>query len=216
MIVEGTSDQNYLSGIKNVLIARKKITPRRELLFAPGGGAKGVNTISPILTAKDEQPPIALLDDDRQGRQFAEQLRKGPVYSGAPERVLNVKDFSGIEGGEVEDLLQPYVIAVADRLLHNPSDEDFAEFAKLGQPIVPQIEAYATKHGVELANGWKVDVARQVKQRLLKDADNVPDDVLKAWTELFTRFDPGGGRAKAKAVAKALVDAVSPGAPSGD
>jgi energy-coupling factor transporter ATP-binding protein EcfA2 len=216
VIVEGASDQNYLSGIKSVLIAREKIAPRRELVFVPAGGAKGVNTIAPVVSGKDEQAPVVLLDDDRQGRQFAEQLRKGPVYSGAVERILNLKDFTSMEGCEVEDLLQSYVIVVASRLLRGPADEDFEEVAKPGEPIVPQIEAYAAKHGVELANGWKVDVARQVKQRLLKDADKIQDEVLKGWAELFARFDPAGSRANTQAVARTFVETASPAAPHSD
>lgn len=216
VIVEGVSDQNYLSGIKTVLVARKKIAPRRELVFVPAGGAKGVNTIAPVVTGKDEQTPVVLLDDDRQGRQFAEQLRKGPVYSGAAERILNVKDFASIEGCEVEDLLQTYVIAAASRNLRGPSDEDFEDVAKPGEPIVPQIEAYAAKHGIELAHGWKVDLARQVKQRLLKDADKIPEDVLNRWAELFARFDPAGPRAKAQAIARAFVETASQSAPRHD
>ena len=138
VIVEGTSDQTYLSGIKNVLIARKKLAPRRELVFVPAGGAKGVNTIAPIVAGKDETAPVVLLDDDRQGRQFAEQLRKGPVYSGSADRVLNVKDYTSIQGSEVEDLLQSYVIAVASRVFRGPSEEDFEDVARLGEPMVPR------------------------------------------------------------------------------
>ncbi|HTJ45326.1 MAG TPA: hypothetical protein VL463_24640, partial [Kofleriaceae bacterium] len=210
VVVEGTSDQNYMTAIKNVLIARKKISPRRELLFVAAGGAKGVNTIAPILASKDE-PPMVLLDDDRQGRQFAEQLRSGPVYAGAAERIVSVKDVAKVDGGEIEDLLQSYVIDAASRMLRNSSDQDFEDVAERGQPIVPQVEAYAAKCGVPLPKGWKVDLARLVKQRLLKDVDNIPDDVLKSWSDLFARFDPTRGRAKA--IAKAFAEVVTPPAP---
>jgi len=189
VMVEGPSDQFYLTAIKTVLVARKKISPKRELIFVPAGGAKGVNTLAPLLTARDEVPPVVLLDDDQQGRQFSEALKKGPIYAKAKERVLNTKDFVGFDFAETEDLLHAQVVDAARRVLRGP-DDDFGDVAKEGAPIVPQIEAYAAKHGLKLEHpGWKVDLARQVKQRLLRDADKISDDVLKKWVDLFARLD---------------------------
>ncbi len=40
IVVEGASDQHYLTMIKALLISAGKITPRRELVFPPAGGTK--------------------------------------------------------------------------------------------------------------------------------------------------------------------------------
>jgi predicted ATP-dependent endonuclease of OLD family len=48
IIVEGTSDQFYLSAIKNYLISKGSITPKRELLFVPAGGVKGITIMVPV------------------------------------------------------------------------------------------------------------------------------------------------------------------------
>lgn len=189
VVVEGPSDQFYLTAMKTVLIARKLIAPRRELLFVPAGGAKGVNAIVPIIAAKDQELPIVLLDDDRQGRQFAESLRSGPLYKGAPARVINVREFAGYEFAEVEDLIPAALLAeVASRIVRGQNDE-FRDSAKEGVPIVPQIEAYAAANGAALGLGWKVDLARHVKQRLLRDTEKLDQKTLQKWAELFARFE---------------------------
>ena len=180
VIVEGPSDQFYFTAMKTILVARGKITPNREILFVPAGGAKGVNAMATLVTAKHEAAPVVVLDDDKQGRQFADALKKdGPLYKGAPERILNVRDFAGgLERAEVEDLLPAVIVAEAVSRVVRGKDDDFKDALAAGRPIVPQIEAYAQKHGATLAPGWKVDLAREVKKRLLRDPSKVPDAAL--------------------------------------
>lgn len=188
VIVEGSSDQHYLTAIKIALIARKKIAPKRDLLFAPAGGARGANTLAPILAAREDHLPIVLLDDDAPGRTAAKALRDGPIYSGQKERILNVKEFAGgIEQAEVEDLLRDQVIEAASRQ-YRGADDEFKDVA-VGGAVVPQIEAYAKKNDLVLQHGWKVELARQVKQRLLRQIDTLPDALLDNWAKLFARFE---------------------------
>lgn len=76
------------------------------------------------------------------------------------------------------------------RLFRDVEDEDFEDFFSEGQPIVPQIEAFAKKHDVSLYKGWKVDVARGVKQQLQKaKTDIVLDEYLTKWESLFNKFN---------------------------
>ena len=190
VIVEGSSDQHYLTAIKSVLIALGLIKPKREILFLPGGGAKGVTAIVPIITAKDEIPPYVILDSDAQGVDFAKKLRSGTIYAGdAGKRVTNVGDLlGGLAGAEIEDLV-PFDLMVDVVSRQYRSDEDFRDIAKKGAPMVPQIEAYAAKHGIELESpGWKVELARSVKSRLLKAKEDTPQEVLDRWVKLFEPF----------------------------
>jgi hypothetical protein len=46
VIEEGPSDQHYLALIKTVLIANKKITPKRKLVFPPSDGANNAKVIA--------------------------------------------------------------------------------------------------------------------------------------------------------------------------
>ena len=187
VIVEGPSDQIYLSSIKNYLLRNGHLTPRRELVFVPAGGSKGVTAVVPILAAKTEALPYILLDSDAQGQGAAKSLKTG-VYQGQHERVVMVGDICKMDGAEVEDLI-PYKLfsGVIDKFLRGQQDQDFSEMVEEGKPVVPQVEAYAKLHGFNLILGWKVDVSRRIKARLLADIDPIKDDdkVLAIWKDLF-------------------------------
>lgn len=103
VIVEGQADQTYLSAIKTYLIREGLIHPRRELVFLPAGGVRGVSAVVSIITGNEALPHV-LLDSDPPGENLAKQLRSG-LYKAAPERVLMAGDLLEMAGAEVEDLL---------------------------------------------------------------------------------------------------------------
>lgn len=53
IIVEGPSDQHYMTAIKSLLIASGRLKPGRELVFPPAGGSKGVRAVASILGGRD-------------------------------------------------------------------------------------------------------------------------------------------------------------------
>lgn len=65
-------------------------------------------------------------------------------------------------------------------------DDDFEDSYVANSPIIPQIEKFASNHNVELANGWKVELAKKVKQLMLKNNYNQED--CKTWKKLFDKF----------------------------
>lgn len=191
VIVEGPSDQFYMSAIKSYLIARGLFVPKRELVFVPAGGVRGIAATAAILTGKDEALPYVVLDSDASGEDLAKKLRSNQ-YKSAQECIVSMADIAGIAGAEVEDLLPPQLLAkVVYRLpIFRSLDEEFADAVVAGKPIVPQIEEYAARNGVELPSGWKVDVARLVKVRLASEKDPVHEhtDIIEQWTDLFGRL----------------------------
>lgn len=190
VIVEGVSDQIYLSAIKALLIGQGKIQPNREVVFPPAGGAKGVKVVASILTGRDEGLPIALFDSDTAGKQSAQQLASS-FYAAAKERVLEVETFSGLAGSEIEDLIPPEVIAqVLDRWQRGP-EQAFADSFKEGKTIVPQIEQWAKSNDLTLAApAWKVELAKRVKQALLgKVGKNISAEYLSRWEDWFKALD---------------------------
>lgn len=191
VIVEGASDQHYLAAIKTLLIRSGKITPSRELVFPPSGGAKTARLIASILTGRDDSLPHVLLDDDAIGRKVAKEM-VGLLYAQAPERVLNVGSYVGFEFAEVEDLMPTAILAAQiDRHFRVPEPEDeFSSMVKSGHPVVPQIEAWAAAHKIELPQGWKVRLATTVKQQLLARGLDVVDPALRqVWANLFVAFE---------------------------
>ncbi|BDI29186.1 hypothetical protein CCAX7_12370 [Capsulimonas corticalis] len=190
IIVEGPSDQVFLSAIKTYLIRKGQFTPNRETVFVPSGGVRGVSAVMPILAAKTEVLPYILLDSDKPGEDMAKNL-KSHAYQGQSERVIMVSDIIGVAGAEIEDLFSIDLIApIVDRLLRGHQDEDFSASAKKGEPIIPQIEAYAKQHNIQLPLGWKVDLAKRVKLRILADKNPYEADTqtLLRWKLLFEKF----------------------------
>ncbi|MCY4514292.1 MAG: AAA family ATPase [Candidatus Tectomicrobia bacterium] len=193
VIVEGASDQHYLTAIKSLLIAAGKISPRRELVFPPAGGAKTTKIVASILMGRDEELPFVLLDGDRTGRRMASDLTAG-LYANEPEKILNTDDFAGYGDSEVEDLLPARILAeVMDRWQRRP-EVLFGDVVEEGKPVVGQIEQWAETHNVDLPKFWKVQLAMRVKRRGLDvGLENIESSTVERWQGLFSALDETNG-----------------------
>ncbi|MXY89995.1 MAG: AAA family ATPase [Gammaproteobacteria bacterium] len=189
VIVEGASDQHYLTTIKSLLIAGGKIAPRRELVFPPAGGAKTTKIVASILTGRDEELPVVLLDGDEAGRRMANDLTKG-IYGDAPSKILSTDDFAGYEKSEVEDLFPSRFLAdTVDRWQRGP-EVLFGDVVKEGGSVVPQIERWAENEKFQLPKYWKVELAKRVKQRALDAGlDGFDQSTVDKWQRLFEAFE---------------------------
>lgn len=187
IVVDGPSDQHYLTTIKTLLISNGEIKPSSELVFPSAGGAKTARITASILTGRDEQLPIILADDDTPGRSAVRDLRSS-LYAETPERVLSLKDFV-FEGAEVEDLFPPEFLAeVADRLLPR-GDVDLRDEIHGGVPFVNQVEAWAKANGLNLPEHWKVKLSLEVKKRALKvGVKQFDTQTVARWKKLFDAF----------------------------
>lgn len=203
IIVEGVSDQLYLAGIKTVLVRRGMFTPSREIIFVPAGGAKAVATAASILAGKDEELPYVLFDSDSIGKSEARKLRDG-IYKATPTKVIETGGFT-FEGSEVEDLLPADVIAerAARKLFRDVEDDEFDQVVRSGEPIVPQIEAYAGRLGIELSKGWKAELATEVKIKITSPNWVPTDATQNLWLSVFQGL---GLAKKSEACAVALVE----------
>lgn len=212
IVVEGQSDQFYLSAIKNLLIAHGRFKPAKEILFVPTSGAKAIKTVASILGGRDEDLPMVLCDSDAAGVTLAKNLKE-EMYSAVPERVMLVGDFASMSDAEVEDLIPKRIMGpILDRFLRGPQDHPFTPGESEGA-IVPLVKAYAKRHGIVLGDGWKVDLARLVKGRLAQElAAGDWEATLVVWDRLFSRMS---GTASAQLEVKVLAGAtISPQAKS--
>jgi energy-coupling factor transporter ATP-binding protein EcfA2 len=186
VVVEGASDQHYLTAAKTLLIAAGRLKPGRELVFPPADGAKGVKAVSTILTGRDDELPIVLLDSDEAGRTFAAALKK-EMYAKSPELVLEVAKFCALENAEIEDLIPASIfVPVLDRWQR--ADQAFADVHDSKKAIVPQIKEWAKKNQIELKLGWKGELAALVKAKLLQLGHSKMDGALDTWNKLFEAF----------------------------
>lgn len=189
IIVEGPSDQFYLSAIKNYLISQKRIAPKKELVFIPSGGVRGIETVASILSGSAESLPFLLVDSDQMGRDYKNKLLQR-LYAQCPNKICSIGDVLSISDAEVEDLipldaLLPYL----NRLFRDIENEFFEDVYDPNWAIIPQIETFANKHGILMEIGWKVDLARSAKQRLLQHGGKlISKEMSDCWTLLFEKW----------------------------
>lgn len=189
VIVEGSSDQHYLTAIKTLLVASGRLKPTREFVFPPAGGTKNTRMVASILTGRDEALPHLLLDGDQMGRKLAKELASS-LYQDHADRLISVDDHTGMEGSEIEDLIPPDVMAAVVDRMYRSAETEFADVLVAAKPILGQIEAWAVAQKVDLEQGWKVELSKRVKQHLLsKGMAVVATEHADRWQRLFDLLD---------------------------
>ena len=189
IIVEGVSDQFYLTAIKNALIRDKHFAPQREIVFAPAGGAKGVQGIASLVSSKNDGLPLVILDSDTVGNNFKKKLENG-LYKDFKERIISVNDITKLDQSEIEDLIPFSFITKAVEKLLGVQDEDDEFEPEEDKPLVPQIEAFAKDRDIILEQGWKVNLAKSFKKSLFgRKQRTIPDKYLKMWISLFDKLN---------------------------
>lgn len=193
VLVEGESDQVYLSALKSLLISKGKIAPLKELVFIPTGGVKGIKATAAILSGVNEVRPTVIVDGDKPGSKVAAEL-KADFYAADQAKIINVSQFTNLAEGEIEDILPKDKFArIIARFLPRPEevDEEFDDVVVETEPICNQVENYAKSHGISLGQGWKVKLATLVKREILKGTDKVvseADDEFDKIVELFEKL----------------------------
>ena len=189
IIVEGPSDQIYLSAIKQILISQKEIAPKDELIFVPSGGVKGIDGVVSLLCGKNTngELPFVILDSDSSGLDAKKKL-ESRLYRDQKNKIIDIKSVTKKANSEIEDLIPYSLLNNSITNLFKSVDEDYDSFDDKydeSKPIVPQIEAYAMETNTKI-EAWKVPFAKRVKKRILKS--NIDQEVIKMWTSLFTKF----------------------------
>jgi hypothetical protein len=104
-----------------------------------------------------------------------------------PEKLLCVRDFVSIPTAEIEDLMPSDMVVKAVDAVFRAADKPFVDIYKSGSAIVPQVESWAARNNVTLELGWKVEVAKRVKQRVL-DGAAIDDKTVELWEKMFGKF----------------------------
>lgn len=186
ILVEGPSDQIYLSIIKRYLIWKGGLTHSKEIVFIPTGGIRGMGPITKLITSRDDALPIVLLDSDEVGKKYKSQLLKDR-YKNEKEKVLEVDDFLGESGHEIEDLLPTKsMINIIDRRYR--SDHYFADIYIEDQPIVDQIESWARNNNIALEDGWKVEIARATQNQFDVIMEAISEKQNNVWRAIFEKL----------------------------
>lgn len=183
VIVEGASDQYYLNAIKTYLIASGLFKPSKDIVFMPAGGVKGVSAIASIVSAKGELPYV-IIDGDTSGTSFKDKLKKD-LYKDEDHKLICLKDFvEGLEAVEIEDIIPFSCISKAiDRLFRSVDDFEFDEVYDSKKPLLSQIEEYAQMNMVQLPKGYKVEIAKFAKQKIINMSEKEKE--VDVWIKIF-------------------------------
>lgn len=186
VLVEGVSDQIYLSLIKRYLIGKGKLQYSKEIVFIPTGGVKGMGPVSKLVSSRDDKLPFVLLDSDKTGKAYFKQLSDGR-YRDEKNKLIEVAQFLKEGEYEIEDLIPAKsIIQLIDRMYR--AEQYFDDFYEKEIPIVNQIEAWATKNNLILKDGWKVELARGLQNRFDKEFETVDESIESSWSKLFNKL----------------------------
>ncbi len=185
IIVEGISDQIYLTYIKRQLMKLSDVQLEKELVFMPVDGTKNIKPVVSIITGKEEELPIILIDSDDAGNEKKKSLSKN-LYKDNEEKLLSVIDFihREIELPEIEDIMDEKVIEEAVNREFHSEEEDFEYNKKSKKSIIEQIQEYAESNNINLEEGWKVKIAKKYVTKDRKEKD----EILSKWKSLFVKL----------------------------
>lgn len=191
VLVEGMSDYLYLHALNLHCHALGRQGLPEDIYITPCGGAKLVGHIASMFLGQEVRP-VVLLDGDAAGRARRDALMR-ELYAGHERAVLMLSEVLGQEECEIEDIIGEETIlpvlkdVVGKKISLNQDDR------KKGS-LVDQIKSAAKRHGAELPDGWKPEIARQIVVAWsTTDPQGMPTDILvraeALFTELTGRFD---------------------------
>lgn len=189
VIVEGTSDQFYLNSIKQYLIADGKINPNREMIFMPAGGVKSVKQLTSLVAGKQETLPVVILDSDKAGEDYKNKLLQD-LYREQPEKIISIGNILNRKNVEIEDLIPEEIMTRPLEFLINIRDFNFENEYDESQPIIGQIKKWGEEFNIDLQLGYKVELAKDVKQEMLKPKFRgmINDEYVSIWKQLFDQI----------------------------
>lgn len=186
VLVEGVSDQVYLSLLKRFLIGKGELQYSKEIVFIPTGGVRGMGPVSKLVSSREDDLPFVLLDSDKTGKEYAKNLKSGR-YRDEKNKVLGVADFLSDKEYEIEDLIPTKaIISTIDRMYR--CDQYFEDFHDSKKPIVDQIKDWANNNSIDLEDGWKVELARVIQNRFDKHFEKIDDELIKSWKLIFEKL----------------------------
>lgn len=190
ILVEGESDQIYLSALKSLLVSYNKISPLKELVFIPTGGIRGIKATASIVTGVNSVKPFVLTDGDKPGTKILTEL-KSDFYASSPERLINISEYTHMNTGEIEDLFPINSFArIVSKFLPRPEEveEEFEDYVNDKDPMCNQIENYAKKYNIPLRNGWKVRLAINIKHEIMKGKGSIISDKDNEFEKVISLF----------------------------
>ena len=190
VLVEGLTDYLYLHGLNLCCHARERKGLPEDIYITPCGGTKMVGHIASLFLGQQVRP-VVLLDGDDAGSARRDALMK-ELYADYERAVLMLGDVLEKEKCETEDIIGeatilPVLKEVVGKVSLNQDDRSKGS-------LVDQIKSAAMRHGVELPDGWKLEVARRIVVAWsTTEPKDMPEEILDRaealFRELTSRFE---------------------------
>ena len=190
VLVEGLTDYLYLHGLNLCCHALGRKGLPEDIYITPCGGTKMVGHIASLFLGQQVRP-VVLLDGDDAGSARRDALMK-ELYADYERAVLMLGDVLGKEKCETEDIIGeatilPVLKEVVGKVSLNQDDRSKGS-------LVDQIKSAARRHGVELPDGWKLEVARRIVVAWsTTEPKDMPEEILDRaealFRELTSRFE---------------------------
>nr|AAF15289.1 unknown [Zymomonas mobilis] len=187
VLVEGVSDQFYLSAIKNFLIKEGHIQPSKELVFPPCGGCQTIKPVVSILLGRDEIYPYVILDGDKQGEGAKKSLKE--FYKGNEDKIISLNEVViNIDSPEVEDLFPKEIMF---KELEKILDKRIAYDLYLNErkSFVTQVIEWGKKKEEKLPSDWKILLSKSIlKSSFEQENFNISQDIIEIWVKIFKKI----------------------------
>ena len=183
VLVEGMSEYLYLHCLNLHCHALGKQGLPEDIYITPCGGTKMVGHIASLFLGQKVRP-VVLLDGDDAGRARRDSLMK-QLYTGHERAVLMLGNVLGKDQCQIEDIIGASTILP---VLKNVVGKEVSLNQDKGSTgsLVDQIKSAALKQDVELPDGWKPEVARQiVVEWATTKPEDIPQDILNRAERLF-------------------------------
>lgn len=182
VLVKSLVEQYYLNAIKTNLIGEGMIRPRKEIIFLPmGDNQKAVSSLIELISSGTDELPYIVLNSS------SEDLGQN-IYAQKTDRLVSLAEIRGFAEADIEDLFSNRFIAdLISRAFRGP-EEDFIDLVKDNQPILPQVIKYAQDFQIDLPIDWRLKIAKQIKNRLLKSPKS-NSEMVEKWRKLFLQIE---------------------------
>ena len=183
VLVEGLSDYLYLHSLNLHCHALRRQGLPEDIYITPCGGTKMVGPIASLFLGQKVRL-VVLLDSDDEGRIRKDALTK-KLYAGNEKAVLMLEDVLEKEKCEIEDILgEAAILPVLKKVVGKKVSLNQDDRGK--GSLVDQIKSAAGRHGVELPDGWKPEVARRIVVAWsTTEPKDMPEEILDRAEALF-------------------------------
>jgi len=110
------------------------------------------------------------------------------LYKDESSKVISLSDITNSENSEIEDIIPFNCLSKAvDKLFNTIDDFDFEDsIYNTNAPLINQIESTAKDNHILLSPGYKVELAKAAKDKILKLGKD--HEYISIWTDLFKKI----------------------------